>query len=107
MAERYPQPVSLDATVVGNVASTDAIGVLTTVLESPVVVPAVREEIERRKRPDTSISALRSMRSVRRYRFERYRPKPTTRRSAADSMPVKRNRCRECSPTAERWRRTT
>jgi predicted nucleic acid-binding protein len=47
MAGRYPNPVFLDATVVSNVASTDGIGFLTTLLESPVVVPAVREEIER------------------------------------------------------------
>jgi predicted nucleic acid-binding protein len=47
MAGRYPSPVFLDATVVSNFASTDGIGFLTTVLESPVVVPAVRKEVER------------------------------------------------------------
>ncbi|AZH24183.1 hypothetical protein [Haloplanus aerogenes] len=46
MAGRYPGPVFLDATVVSNFASTDGIGFLTTVLESSVVVPAVRKEIE-------------------------------------------------------------
>ncbi|AXG05662.1 hypothetical protein DU500_03990 [Haloplanus rubicundus] len=50
MAERHPQPVFLDTTVVSNFASTDGIGLLTTVLDSPVVVPAVREEIERGER---------------------------------------------------------
>lgn len=50
MAERFPSPVFLDTTVVSNFASTDGIGFLTTLLESPVVVPAVREEIERGKR---------------------------------------------------------
>jgi len=40
----------LDATVVSNFASTDGIGFLTTLLESPVVVPPVREEIERGER---------------------------------------------------------
>jgi len=47
MADRYPPPVFLDATVVSNFASTDSIGTLTTALGSPLVVPAVREEIER------------------------------------------------------------
>jgi len=50
MVERYPRPVFLDATVVSNFASTDGIGFLTTLLESPVIVPAVREEIERGER---------------------------------------------------------
>ncbi|MFA1611895.1 hypothetical protein [Halobellus rubicundus] len=47
MGDRYPLPVFLDATVVSNFASTDAIGFLVAVLGSPLVVPAVREEIER------------------------------------------------------------
>jgi len=42
----------LDATVVSNFASTDGIGFLTTLLESPVVVPAVRDEIERGERAE-------------------------------------------------------
>ncbi|WP_049934819.1 hypothetical protein [Haloplanus natans] len=50
MAEGHPQPVFLDTTVVSNFASTDGIGFLSTLLESPVVVPAVREEIERGER---------------------------------------------------------
>jgi predicted nucleic acid-binding protein len=50
MPEQPPSPVSLDTTVVSNFASTDGIGFLTTLLESPVVVPAVREEIERGER---------------------------------------------------------
>jgi len=50
MAERFPRPVFLDTTVVSNFASTDGIGFLTTLLDSPVVVPAVREEIERGER---------------------------------------------------------
>lgn len=47
MAEQYPPPVFLDATVLSNFASTDAITFLVELLDSPVVVPAVREEIER------------------------------------------------------------
>lgn len=38
-----PQPVVLDTTVVSNFASTDSISFLAAVLESPVVVPAVRD----------------------------------------------------------------
>lgn len=47
MADGYPQPVFLDATVVSNFASTDSIEFLVSVINSPVVVPAVRDEIER------------------------------------------------------------
>lgn len=47
MPRRYPQPVFLDATVLSNFASSDAVGFLETILDSPVVVPAVRDEIER------------------------------------------------------------
>lgn len=47
MSRRYPQPVFLDATVLSNFASSHAVGFLETVLDSPVVVPAVRDEIER------------------------------------------------------------
>lgn len=47
MSRRYPQPVFLDATVLSNFASSDAVGFLETILDSPVVVPAVRDEIER------------------------------------------------------------
>ncbi|WP_338740351.1 hypothetical protein [Haloplanus salilacus] len=47
MAGRYPQPIFIDATVLSNYASTDSIGFLVSILESPVVVPAVRNEIER------------------------------------------------------------
>ena len=47
MTGRYPQPVVLDTTVVSNFASTDSVSFLVTVLESPVVVPAVRDELER------------------------------------------------------------
>jgi predicted nucleic acid-binding protein len=47
MAGRCPQPIFLDATVLSNYASTDSIGFLVSSLESPVVVPAVRDEIER------------------------------------------------------------
>lgn len=46
MPEGYPQPLFLDATVLSNFASTDAIEFLTEVLEAPIVVPAVRDEIE-------------------------------------------------------------
>ena len=43
----YLQPVVLDTTVVSNFASTDSLSLLAAVLESPVVVPAVRDELER------------------------------------------------------------
>ena len=46
MGERYSQPVFLDATVISNYASTDSIGFVVQVVEAPVVVPAVRDEIE-------------------------------------------------------------
>lgn len=46
MPEGYPQPIFLDATVLSNFASTDAIRLLIEVLEAPIVVPAVRDEIE-------------------------------------------------------------
>lgn len=47
MTDEYPQPVVLDATVLSNFASTDGVSLLVTVLESPVVVPAVCDELER------------------------------------------------------------
>ncbi|MEF8883388.1 MAG: twitching motility protein PilT [Halapricum sp.] len=47
MTGGYSEPVILDATVLSNFASTDGVSLLTTVLESPVVVPAVRDELER------------------------------------------------------------
>lgn len=47
MAGNHPHPVSLDATVLSNSASTDSIGFLVSILELPAVVPAVRDEIER------------------------------------------------------------
>lgn len=47
MADRYPTPVFLDATVLSNFASAGGTSLLTTVLEAPVVVPAVRDEVER------------------------------------------------------------
>ena len=46
MPDRYPQPVFLDATVISNFASTNSIEFLVHVLEAPVVVPAVCDEIE-------------------------------------------------------------
>lgn len=46
MPDGYPEPIFLDATVLSNFASTDAIGFLVEVLNSPVVVPTVRDEIE-------------------------------------------------------------
>jgi predicted nucleic acid-binding protein len=46
MPDGYPVPIFLDATVISNFASTDSIEFLVSVLESPVVVPAVRDEIE-------------------------------------------------------------
>ena len=47
MAGRYSQPVVLDTTVLSNFASTDSISFLIAVLESSMVVPAVRDELER------------------------------------------------------------
>jgi predicted nucleic acid-binding protein len=46
MPDGYPQPIFLDATVISNYASTNSIEFLVHVLEAPVVVPAVRAEIE-------------------------------------------------------------
>lgn len=46
MANGYPQPIFLDATVLSNFASTAAIDFLVEALNSPVVVSAVRDEIE-------------------------------------------------------------
>jgi predicted nucleic acid-binding protein len=46
MPDGYPELVFLDATVISNFASTDSIEFLVSVLESPVVVPSVRDEIE-------------------------------------------------------------
>lgn len=47
MPDRYPQPVFLDTTVIGNFASTSSVEFLVHLLEAPIVVPAVRDEIER------------------------------------------------------------
>lgn len=46
MAEEYPQPVFLDATVLSNFASTNGLSTVVEMLDTPVVVPAVRGEIE-------------------------------------------------------------
>ena len=63
MGGGYPQPVVLDTTVVSNFASTDSISLLVAILESPVVVPAVRDELERgletgHEYLDTAVAAL-------------------------------------------------
>lgn len=47
MPEGYSQPVFIDATVISNFASTNSIDFLVHILEAPIVVPAVRDEIER------------------------------------------------------------
>jgi predicted nucleic acid-binding protein len=47
MADAYPAPLFLDATVVSNFASTDGCELLARTLSTPVVTPAVRDEIER------------------------------------------------------------
>ena len=47
MPDGYPQPVFLDATVISNFASTTSVEFLVHLLEAPIVVPAVRDEIER------------------------------------------------------------
>lgn len=46
MTRGDPEPIVLDTTVLSNFASTDGLTLLTAVLESPVVVPAVRDELE-------------------------------------------------------------
>jgi len=46
MPDGYPQPVFFDATVVSNFASTSSVEFLVQLLEAPIVVPAVRDEIE-------------------------------------------------------------
>ena len=46
MPDRYPQPVFLDATVISNFASTRSVKFLVHLLEAPIVVSAVRDEIE-------------------------------------------------------------
>lgn len=47
MDDGYPQPVFLDATVLSNFATTEGISFLATLIDSPAVVPTVRDEIER------------------------------------------------------------
>ena len=47
MPDGYPQPVFLDATAISNFASTSSVEFLVHLLEAPIVVPAVRDEIER------------------------------------------------------------
>jgi predicted nucleic acid-binding protein len=47
MPDRYPQPAFLDTTVISNFASTSSVEFLVHLLEAPIVVPAVRDEIER------------------------------------------------------------
>lgn len=47
MANQDPQPVVLDTTVLSNFSSTDSVSFVTAVLKSPVVVLAVRDELER------------------------------------------------------------
>lgn len=46
MSEEFAQPVFLDTTVISNFASTNAIDFLIHVLDAPIVVPAVQDEIE-------------------------------------------------------------
>ena len=46
MSEPVSRPVVLDATVLSNYASTDAVSWLTTTLDDPQTVPAVRTELE-------------------------------------------------------------
>ena len=47
MPDGYPQPGFLDVTVISNFASTSSVEFLVHLLEAPIVVPAVRDEIER------------------------------------------------------------
>ena len=47
MADAYPGPLFLDATVVSNFASTDGCELLVRTISTLVVTPAVRDEIER------------------------------------------------------------
>lgn len=46
MSEAHPSPVVLDATVLSNFANSDSVEFLTTILENPQTVPAVRTELE-------------------------------------------------------------
>ena len=46
MPDGHPQPIFLDATVISNFASTSSVEFLVHLLEVPIVVPAVRDEIE-------------------------------------------------------------
>lgn len=70
MSAGYPKPVVLDTTVVSNFASTDSVSVLAEVLASPVVVPTVRDELERgldegHEYLETAVDALGTELSVR------------------------------------------
>lgn len=47
MASQHLQPVVLDTTVLRYFSSTDSVSFVTAVLKSPVVVPTVRDELER------------------------------------------------------------
>lgn len=47
MSEDVVQPVVLDATVLSNFASSGTVSHLVEILDQPVAVPAVREELER------------------------------------------------------------
>lgn len=47
MTNGYPEPVVLDTTVLSNFACTGGVSLLTHVLERPMVVPAVRDELKR------------------------------------------------------------
>jgi predicted nucleic acid-binding protein len=63
MASEYPQPLVLDTTVLSNFSSTDSVSLLNSILTSPVVVPAVRDELERGLEAghdylDTAVGAL-------------------------------------------------
>lgn len=71
MAGQYPRPVVLDTTVLSNFSSSDSISLLIAVVESPVVVPAVRTELERgldagHDYLDTAVDALDDGLSIRR-----------------------------------------
>lgn len=46
MSEALPRPVVLDATVLSNFANSDSVEFLTTILDDPQTVPAVRTELE-------------------------------------------------------------
>lgn len=84
------------ATVFSNYASTDWIGLLVSILESPVVVPAVRDEIEREHRFGHGYLATAVEAFDDGLRISDV-PTETVAVQLRDSTPVKRTRCARLS----------